>query len=602
MSNRIDLFHPDKPDLVLAANAAVVFLDGCLCSNLEVIEITRAAYPDFSSARFAYNPNDNQSAQLYPGASICIAQHYNASQPSVTIDTLPLFVGQIESIETNFTDDGEIIEILARDYSSILQRTIIAGCFAADIDNSVKFLIGSELIFNNNNLPNAVAAPADFNGIISKIFAADLSSAQFWTYAEIINYLLAVYVTQRGLIKPSLEFLSALTENKIADELDLADLDLLDALHKCSQYAGLNFRFTPLSTPTESAQAIEFYKPEAVRKVEIELQSAGEQLNISRTNIAAYSSKQNYWPVTHRCIGIGDLKTFEATFELIKAWDPAKESVNFDLFSPSTNPDFYQVRDVFRKWCLNETGRYTAEPYNRGAVYDFSKIFATPNYISKARRFYPALTSDTSGDSLGYYLEVSYDAGQSWTPYPDSFDNLLDECGIWLADDALDTDLLNAILNGTLKLQITCSVISDEPLCCEIADGPLGSAAPVVDFYLREPSRFKYKKVTGKSIFYNSTNPSLGQPAEADDTDALYERLRNWAGSKSEVIETVDLQTPYLALHFLPGDRLVTAPQSRDVINLHSDNRSTANIERVKMDFVNQRTELKITRRRIRQL
>ena len=63
---------------------------------------------------------------------------------------------------------------------------------------------------------------------------------------------------------------------------------------------------------------------------------------------------------------------YEATFELVKAWDPALESTNYYTFCPSTNPEFHKVRDVYRKWCLNEAGDYTGEPYNRGQPYDLT--------------------------------------------------------------------------------------------------------------------------------------------------------------------------------------------------------------------------------------
>jgi hypothetical protein len=94
----------------------------------------------------------------------------------------------------------------------------------------------------------------------------------------------------------------------------------------------------------------------------------------------------------------------------------------------------------------------------------------------------------------------------------------------------------------------------------------------------------------------------LGEPDEADDTAALYEHLRKWAGAGSEVIETVDLQTPYLALHYSVGDQVVTAPQSRDILGLRTDSRSTAHIDEIRMDFKNQCTNLKIVRKRSRQL
>lgn len=612
MSNRVDLFQPEQNGLALAATSAVVFLNGTVCPELEVVEIVRSGWPDFSSTKLRYNPVglsdpdvksiEQIEAQFYPGAEICVSQHYNASPPSAVIGTLTIFVGQIETIESDFSDKGENVQIVAADYSANLKRTIVHGRYIGDVDGSVRFLIGTDPIFNENALPNASGSLMNAGGKSCRLFAADESDCACWSYAEIIDYLLCLYVQQGKLSRPPLELLQSLTDNQQAAELDLTGLTVLASLHQCCERTGTSFGFLPISSSGATTQAIEFYKPGRVRKIELELQPRGQQLHISKTNVAAFSSQKNFWPVTHRYIGLGDVKVFEATFELVKAWDPSGESTDFDAFSPSSNPQFYTVRDVYRKWCLNETGRYSQQPYNRGPAFDFSKIFGTDNFVHRARRFYPALTTDAQNRSLGYFLEVSYDDGEHWWQYLYAFDNLLDECGIWLSSDRLDLNTWIAILKGVLRFRITCSVVSDERLICEIADGPVGAGSPVIDHVIHLPRPFRYRKVTNQSNFYGSTDPSLGEPDEADDSTALYEHVRKWAGSKSEVIETVDLQTPYLALHYSVGDTVTAAPQSRDMLSLKSDGHSTANIEQVRMDFRNQCTNLRIIRRRSRQL
>ncbi len=603
MSNRVDLFQSEQNDLALAAAGVIIFLNGSLCPELEVIEIVRSGWPDFSSARLVYTAaSDSVKSRLYPGAEICITQHYNASPPSVVIETLPVFVGQIETVEIDFSDKGQIIQIVAADYSADLKRKTVYGRYVSDLDNSAKFLVGTDPIFNEDAAPNASESPANFSGNSCRVFSAQLSSATYWTYAEIIDYLLSVYIQPCRLIRPPLKLLQGLTDNQQAAELDLTGMNVLAALNKCCERTGLRFRFLPAGSSDGPAQAIEFYKPDGTRTVELELQHEGKRLNISKTNVAAYSEHNNFWPVTHRYIGLGDLKVFEATFELVKAWDPADETTDFDAFSPSSNSNFIEVRDVYRKWCLNETGKYTGEPYNRGPAFDFAKIFDTKNYVRRARRFHPALTADAQDRSLGYFLEISYDDGEHWWQYLYASDNLLDECGIWLSSDRLDLNTWIAILKGVLRFRITCSVLSDERLSCEIADGPVGAGSPVIDFCLQMQSPFRFRKVTNQSNFYGSTGSSIGKPDEADDSAALYEHLRKWAGSKSEVIETVDLQTPYLALHYSVDDKVTAAPQSRNIFGLHSDDRSTAHIKRVSVDFKSQCTNLKIIRRRSMQL
>ncbi|MHC4457362.1 MAG: hypothetical protein ACYS0I_09770, partial [Planctomycetota bacterium] len=274
------------------------------------------------------------------------------------------------------------------------------------------------------------------------------------------------------------------------------------------------------------------------------------------------------------------------------------EDTDYDKFSPSTNPNFYQVKDVYRKWCLNEAGYYTGQPYNQGEAFDFSKIFNSGNFSRRRRRFWPALTTDKQGKSLGYFLEVSFDDGLHWWQYLYAFNNLLEECGVWLSSDRLDIDTWVAALKGVLKFRITASVISDERLSCVVADGSVNSAAPVVEDIVTLPRRFKYRKVSGQSIFAKVSDDSLGTADEVDDSAALYEFVRKRAGAASEIIETVDIQTPYLVLDYQVGDKISTSPESRDLLSIRADNRSTAWIERVQMDFEKQCTNLKIVRKR----
>jgi hypothetical protein len=319
-------------------------------------------------------------------------------------------------------------------------------------------------------------------------------------------------------------------------------------------------------------------------------------LSPSRTSVAVYQSTKDFYPVTHRYVGQGDFKVYEATFELVPAWDPALESTYYYTFSPSTNPDFQQVRDVYRKWCLNEAGDYTAAPYNRGQPYNLSTIFEGGSYVPHRRRFWPALSADGRTNSPGYFLEVSLDDGLNWSAYAHAFNNLLDECGIWLSSDQLDVYTWVAAMKGVLRFRITASIVSDERLTCILADGPVGSTAPVVDHILNLPHRFQYRKVSPQSILAESSDGALN---EVDDSAALYEFVRRHCVASSATIETTQIQTLSLDLHAQPGDRVVSSPDSRDLLSVRRDNRSRVWIDRVHMDFRHQCTNLRLVRQRV---
>jgi hypothetical protein len=605
MSNRIDFFQAEQKGLAIPAATVSVFLDGQLCPSLVPIEMVRGGWPEFSWARLTLNRagwaevGQADEPDLTCGRSICIRQFYNAMPPDVAVEGVPIFAGHIETIERDSELPGEQgVRIVARDFSAELERITVYGQRHAGAGGSGVFLAGLDTIFNPNGRANASAEPVSIDGKTYTVFAAESPQGQVWSYAQAIQYLLCEYLPTGRLQIPSVNQLESVTENQIVRDLDVTGLSLLAALRRCCERIGLEFKFVPRLAETGPSEAIVFYGRASGRQVELSCQAIGEVLSVSKTNVAKVRSRTNFWPVTHRYIGQGDFKVYEATFELVKAWDPAIQSTNYDTFSPSTNPQFYQVKDVYRKWCLNEAGDYSGPPYNRGAAFDFSKIFGTTDYAQRRRRFWPCLSADKQGKSLGYYLQVSFD-GENWWQYLYAFNNLLDECGIWLSSDQLDLDTWIAALKGVLRFRITASVVSDERLGCAVTNGPVNSVAPVMDYVITVPRQFKYRKVSGQSIFAGGCGGTLGIPDEVDDSQGLYEFVRHKTELSGHIVETAEVQMPYLALDLAVGDRMTAGPDSRDILSLRTDNRSLARIERVQMDFVKQNTSLKIVRQRM---
>ncbi len=608
MSNKIDFFLSEQRQLSLPVVSVSILVDGILCPDLELIEIVRSGWPEFGWAKLAYNPAAHTGAdvkaaedfvnEFTAGKTVCIRQYYNADLCDTAVFGLPIFSGQIESIEIQRTDDGEKLEIIARDFSMNLKRLLVYGQHLAKTNGSVVFLSSLDTIFNPDGKGNANQTPIDLDGKSYTVFRGESIQSRLWTYAEVIDYLLCEYTSAGQIKMPSFSRLQALTANQIVRDLDVTGLNLIEALHRCCERIGLKFKFVPRMSDNGPGQAIVFYRADTGRVVELNCQPAGQQLGISKTNIAQLHSRKKFWPVTHKYIGQGDFKIYEATFELIKAWDPGLEQNDYDNFSPSTNPNFCMTKDVYRKWCLNEAGQYSGPPYNQSDAFDFSQIFQSGNFVHRHRRFWPALTTDVQGHSLSYFLQVSYNGGQSWWQYLHAFNILLDECGVWLSSDRLDMDTWASALEGSLRFRITASVVSDERLTAAVTNGPVNSTAPVVEHVITLPRQFKYRKVSDQSILTEATSQMFGKPDEVDDSVALYEFVRQTAAISSEVIETFDIQTPSLMFDYKLGDTVSTSPESRDLLSCRCDNRSISRIVRVQMDFTKQCTNLKIVRQR----
>jgi len=608
MSNRVDFFQSEQSRLALPAASVLVSLDGMLCPFLEVKQIARCGNPEFSWAKLCYNPagyadggvvdSEDIESIVAMGRAVRIEQVANIGSPGVLLETITLFSGYIEEIQTGIGSDGERIEIIARDISCRLRRVTVYGQRALGSDNSSLFMAGLETVFNPNSKPNASSESAEANGSSYTVFSANSLQCKMWSYAEVIIYLLSEHLPAGQLGLMSLEFLEGLTNGQTVRDLDVTGLDLIEALQRCCKRIGLRFRFDARLVPSGPPEQIVFYRPDQGRTVELNCQKLGEQLSISKTNVAGLHSKKKIWPITHRFIGQGDFKVYEATFDLVEAWDPALGDTDYDKFSPAANENFYQVRDVYRKWCLNEAGDYTDSPYNCGDAFDFSRIFEGDDYLCHRRRFWPSLTVDKKGTSLGYYLEASYDSGNHWWLYLYAFNNLLDECGIWLSSEQLDFDTWYAALKGYLKFRITASVISDQRISHTVAGGPINSVIEVVDHVVTLPRQFKYRQVDSSSIFKNSTDDNIGLPDVADDSSELVGFVRGLADEYSGTIEDIEVETPMLAFDYQPGDKVAMGTAGRDLLGCRNDKRSICRIERVCMDFDRQCTKLEITRKR----
>jgi len=585
MSNRIDFYTPPQSGTAIPAMAPSIFIENLLQPFLELIEIVQAGYPEFGSARFRYNeaacPDCTAGSDGYVdeilqmGKRICVQQVVSSSGSGGPL-AIDIFNGQIEGIETKVGGEGRCIEITARDVSAKFERLSVYGRRVPKDACSV-MLSGMATVFNDEGRANAASEPVEHNARCYTVFSSMAAGAKAWTYAEAIMYLLCEYVPAGAVQIPLIGQLEALGANEIMPELDVTGLSLIEAVGRCCDRIGLEFKFIPRRSTGGPRQTISFYRPGRGRAVELNRQV-------------------DYWPVTDRYIVQGDFKRFESTFELVKGWDAGLEDTDYDKFSPITNQNFQEVRDVYRKWCLNEAGDYSGPPYNQGEAYDFSKIFGSDNFSRSRRRFWPTLSADATGTSLGYFLEVSYDSGAHWWQYLYAFDNLLDECGIWLNAEQLDVEVWFAALKGSLKFRITASVIADERISFEVANGPVESAGEVINHLVCLPRQFKYHKVSSGSVLSGASGVACAD--EVDDSSALQGFARKLANEAGSVIETIDVRSPVVALGYQLGDRVVTSPDSADLLGTRLESRSLYWIDRVHIDFPKQCTKLTILRRR----
>ncbi|MCF7956136.1 MAG: hypothetical protein K9M75_10065 [Phycisphaerae bacterium] len=593
MSNRIDFYNGASRSLSIPAGRAIVFIDGSVSQFLEVVEIIDDSAPEYGSARFRFDNtgykmlSSKEPTQL-PAAGKCVEvfEVYDLGEGNSIPGRHRIFIGQIENVDAVLDDSEDMIEVATRDYSAKMERITVSGRRVDDGDTGSR-IEGSSLIFNEGGKGNASGSDVIRNGKKSRVFSSE-SSGTYWSCGAAVQYLLAEYIPLGELSVPPVELIDAVMGERICDELNVDSDSLLEALEKVCGIAGISMKFVPCGNLNRPR--ISFYRPGKHGQVELDMQLEGEELSLSKTQIASVKRTSSFWPVTHRYFAQGEKKVFETTFELVEAWDPALEGRTQAEYETS-HADFSDVADVYRKWCLNETGEYSPAPYNRGDMYDLSSIDSQAVFLGGSRKFEDSISTDQASESYGVYVEVSYDAGVNWAKFDGKFENLSDQCGIRISDAALDDDYYNAAVSSHIRLRVTAAVESDERLIYSVADGPVNSVIEVCDHHIKVGAIYEYRKVCGGSIFYRDN-------AVIDDSEKLLGALRRSANRIVNIIETIDVETPFVRTTVAVGDRVISGSDGRDICGIRNDRRSVFWIDRAVMDFEKQTTRLRILRKR----
>jgi len=538
-NNTVTFYQPINAVHSMRGIVAAVTVEGMPAPWLELLEITRSKGPELNRARFRVTGHslgpagrfEDVAAAALPGRRIEVSLTFSRDTATGNQICWPLFNGLISRGSAGMAGNGEDVEVVACDRQSYFDSAVVDGVYALGPGEKVVELKSVDVVFNPDGQGNRCAEPVQINGKNTHVFQLNKAKAFYWTPAGAIGYIARAYLEGDAISEAEFSSLEGMTRGEVLRDVDVSGLSPLRAIGRLCERAGLCYRV--VNWPDAEGRGKEtmvFYRRGKGREIFLRHQAAGEALDLHRTNLVQCKVDTAGPAETMRVIGRGDVKRFESTFELVKAWDPSLEVDDYDKYSPSTNADFLEVRDVFRKWTLNEGGDYSGAPYNQGEAYDLGGLFGTGSYSCRRRRFWPCLSRDAAGESLGYYVEISYDDGDSWQPYGGAFNHLLDECGIYLSSNQLDTFTWIAIRKDKLRFRITASVDSDERLESILSDGPIDGVRPVRTVVVDMGNEYKYRQVSCGSIFYDWAGAELGKPDVADDSENLRGQVRDHLG------------------------------------------------------------------------
>jgi len=343
---------------------------------------------------------------------------------------------------------------------------------------------------------------------MSRVFDAS-PSARRWSVADALGYLIASGVPE-GVEAPGPSELDALAGNIDLGEVDVTGMTTAEAMMEVAARGGLAVR------GARYGRGLVVYRPgQGGRRRNIRLQRAASSLAVHKSNLWSGRIAFHRRPSRQGVVALGEHKHYESTFELSKGWDPSRQSWRWRDFVRSQSDDWASAANVFRRWVLNEHGWYCGQPWNL-QTYDFSSISEEDFPLSIARTFLPCLSRDIAGQSMGFVVEVSCDAGESWRRWvgPVWVSNV--ECAIYLGGDALPGRFFQAAVANRAAVRITATVAADVRLSAEIV-GDNGCGRKIVDF----SAQAAWRKVHAGSVFHG--DDQLGPPAERNDTQLLEE-------------------------------------------------------------------------------
>jgi hypothetical protein len=319
MSNRVDFYQGEYKALAIPARRCEVFVEGMPRAFLEVAEIVREEWPKFGRALLRHNPataHMSKSVSIAKaertaaiGKRIGICQLVDVGIGEVKIEPVWLFAGKVEDTQARLGAGEQELEITVRDISARLGRITVSGRRITTAGGESTFNDGLECVFNENGQPNASIQQIQHNGRSYTVFAGEGQEAKYWSVAEVLIYLLSEYLPFGQLQVPPAAYLEAITNEKIADELDADGKSILDALGDCCEQAELKFCFRPRQQELGPAEKIVFYPQGEGPSVELNLQYASEQLSISRTNVCELASQKQNEPADSGVIEMIDVQT-----------------------------------------------------------------------------------------------------------------------------------------------------------------------------------------------------------------------------------------------------------------------------------------------------
>jgi hypothetical protein len=447
------------------------------------------------------------------------------------------FIGTVSEHQTRL--DGQEVRHLALvtpDLANRMDRPITGRT----LDGPVR-IDGEPLRFNITRNDWRGAEHATIDGRTCPLFNP-AAPADRWSVADALAYLLAVEVGP-SLAAPGWALLERLAGHIDLGEYDAGSRPLREVLADVARRGNLTLR------PSRDQAGLVVYRHGFDgRRARLNLQPPGQTLNPARSNVFAASIRQPSFPRRRPVRILGARPLHEVTVTLQPGWTATSaERTWADTRLANLAPDD-PTRSIYRRWVLNEHGRY-----DHIDTVDLATIDPAAFAIRRARRLLPCLSADADGHRYPTAIEYRTAETADWQPWPQAAWTSDDQCAVFLAGEALPGDFFAAARDETLAVRVTAAIEADAPMTAELPGDP-----GLQTLVLNRPDHFARHIVTPTSRYYTAGD---GQDQVLrDDTDQLWELARRSqstiADQPSQVTVTLAWVDPAFGVGDLAENRL----------------------------------------------
>ena len=275
-------------------------------------------------------------------------------------------------------------------------------------------------------------------------------------------------------------------------------------------------------------------------KLTVDMGKPGAVLDPSRHNCYGADLSFDAAACVNRVSAVGSNMRFELTVELVRAWPAEKDSLAETVEQLRKSEDsqaFDAVRDVWRKWALNESGDYTGLRTTITGHFNLMESIGVGGFddawVPRRRQFLPCLTLGTDGKPIGQhggcvveFWNVAKEGGAGWDVIGDDMVCHLaeDECAVYFGGELPPERIYEA--GAAAKVRITCTLESDLPVGWD--EVGVSKASPTdtpIPLALDLSDQFHFRKVSEVSQFYAQVNDGTFKSDQVDDRDRLKEYL-----------------------------------------------------------------------------